>query len=201
MVQTMMRAPPGSFSGGRSTMAEYSAALARNHGTGHGRALFWLIIAGDHAALVRRGASPSSAITASVVMTKPKAVRMQASPACMQLGPVHAVDAVFDHDHRIVAHIGGGRGGEHAGVGVHAGDQKRVDAVRAQQEIEVGAKEAVVALLGVDDEVALSSSSCGMTVQPGPPMMLCRITFLRVASGSSARVRQNGLARISSASR
>jgi len=48
-----------------------------------------------------------------------------------------------------------------------------------------------------------SSGACnsGITVQPGPPMMLWRRTFLRVAAGSSARVRQNGLARISASSR
>src|SRR3954470_9666519 len=40
-----------------------------------------------------------------------------------------------------------------------------------------------------------------MMVQPGIPARLWRSTFLRVAAGSSARVRQNGFARISSASR
>src|SRR5579863_10722716 len=72
----------------------------------------------------------------------------------MQFRSVHAVDAVFDYDRRVVANIGGRGGGEHAGIGIYAGDQQGVDAVRTQQKIEVGAKEAVVALLGVDDEVS-----------------------------------------------
>src|SRR6266852_9178548 len=73
----------------------------------------------------------------------------------MQGEPVHGVDAVFDHHYGVVARAGRAGGREHAAVGVHAGDEDRVDAVRAQHEIEVGPDEAIVALLRVDDPVSL----------------------------------------------
>ena len=82
----------------------------------------------------------------------------------MKFGSIHTVDAVLDHDHRVISDIGRGRCRQHAGIGIHAGDQKGVDAVRAQQEIEIGAEETVVPFLGVDDEItrdpATAASPC-----------------------------------------
>src|SRR5580698_3526460 len=69
MVQTIMRAPPGSFSGGRSTMAEYSERSRGSMGPVMADCSFDLEMQLHHAALGLRGASPSSAITSSVVIT------------------------------------------------------------------------------------------------------------------------------------
>src|SRR5579871_624707 len=152
MVQTIMRAPPGNFSGGRSTMAEYSVRSRGSMGPVMSTLLF------------RKAAGSCGAGT---MLGKPfkghyfVGVHDEAEGRAdtfeargMQFRAVHAVDAVFDDDDGIITNVGCSRGGKHAGVGVHAGHQDRVDAVGAQQEIEVGSKEAVVALLGVDDEIA-----------------------------------------------
>src|SRR5580692_3687512 len=71
MVQTIMRAPPGNFSGGRSTMAEYSVRSRGSMGPVMAGYSFDLGKQEHHAALDLRDASPSSAITSSVFITKP----------------------------------------------------------------------------------------------------------------------------------
>src|SRR5258708_34357657 len=65
------------------------AAVARQHRAGHGELLIgrWGKELNHYSGLVRREASPSSAMTASVSITKPRAVLMQARPAACSSGP------------------------------------------------------------------------------------------------------------------
>src|SRR6185295_7319126 len=137
MVQTTTRAPPGSFSAGRSTMAEKGT---RSRGC-MGMAVALLVPGG--AALAQRG----ECLVAAHYEAKGGAHAQQRGG--VQFGSVHGIDAVLDHHHRVVLRAGGGNRGEHAAVGVHAGHKQRVDAARAQDEVEVGAYEAVVAPLGI----------------------------------------------------
>src|ERR1700756_3398496 len=87
MVQTTRRAPPGSFRGGGWRIGDSRKGCAGAWGRAWGDTLKSVARQGDYAALGLRGASLSSAITESVFITWPNAVRMQASPASCRAGP------------------------------------------------------------------------------------------------------------------
>src|SRR5579862_8744111 len=150
MVQTIMRAPLGSFSGGRSTMAEYSTRSRGSMGP---------VMAVTSSSIRKATGSCGVGFTWRKPFERHYFVGVHdgakggantRKSRGMQFRSIHAVNAVFDDNDGIVAHIGRGRSGQHARVGVHAGDQERVDAVGTQQEVEVRSEEAVVTLLGVD---------------------------------------------------
>src|SRR5690349_21114620 len=109
MVQNTSRVPPGSLSGGRSTIAEYSQ---------RSRGIMWLVIAGSpsRALEIRRFPAEAERHDLLVAHDLPERGADDAQRPLMEIRAVHRVDAVGDHHGRIVAAAGGSRGREHAGI-------------------------------------------------------------------------------------
>src|SRR5204863_8411667 len=103
MVQKASRAPPGSLSGGRSTIAEYSQ---------RSRGIMWLAISAPSRALeARRLATETQRHDLLGAHHLAERGADEAQRPFVKIRAIHGVDAVGDHDHRIVAAAcrGGGR--------------------------------------------------------------------------------------------
>src|ERR1700730_4781207 len=100
MVQNTSRAPPGSLSGGRSTIAEYSQ---------RSRGIMWFAIAGASGALeVWRLAAEAQRHDFLGAHHLAECGTDDAQRPLMEIRAVHGVDAVGNHDDRIVAAACGG---------------------------------------------------------------------------------------------
>src|SRR6185503_8288318 len=84
-----------------------------------------------------------------------KAARHVVQTQHVQVLAVHGGDAVREHEHAVIAVEGREGGVEHARIGVDAHQRHRLRAQPLQELIEVGAVEAVQALLVVDHVIAL----------------------------------------------
>jgi hypothetical protein len=98
-------------------------------------------------------------------MTQPRAVR------------------VLDDDGGIVADVRGGHRRQHAAVGIDAGHEQGVDLVLAQDEVEVGGDEAVVAFLGIDDPVAVAVIERGDRLAAGRALDVVALDILARVAG------------------
>src|SRR5262249_31182904 len=115
MVQNTSRARPGSFNGGRSTIAEYSQ---------RSRGIMWLVIVLSSSALeMRRLVAEAERHDLVGAHHLGKRGADDAQRPFVEIRAVHRVDAVGHHDGRKVAAAGGSRGREYAGIGVDPGDQ------------------------------------------------------------------------------
>ena len=67
----------------------------------------------------------------------------------MDLGAVHGAGAVIDNDGQVIQAVGRRRRGQHARIGVDAGDQQRVHRPGSEDKIQIGGEETVFALFAV----------------------------------------------------
>ena len=119
----------------------------------------------------------------------------------MKFRSIHSVDAVFDHDHGEVA--------AQAAVAVAITQELVFTPVirtvlmpcERSRKIEIGAEEAVVPFLRVDNEITRDRSSGGITVAAGHADDVVTQHVLARGGRVLGAMRQDGLARISSASR
>src|SRR2546429_10032389 len=117
MVQNTSRAPPGSLSGGRSTIAEYSQ---------RSRGIMCVIAASSGALEARRFSSEAERHDLFRAQHLAERGGDDAQRPSMEIRAIHGVDAVGDDNDRIVATARRRRGSEHAGIWVDARDQHRV---------------------------------------------------------------------------
>ena len=92
--------------------------------------------------------------------------------------------AVIHRDHIVIAHKGFTRGGFNADIGHDAGEHHCADAIAAQDQVEVGVVEGVVAMFGNDDVSRLWSNVAVEVALPRSGIRVYPPSRLRAACSS-----------------